>query len=204
MEQGNERKLVQPQSPTLQSRITGKCKSWAKRGYGFIIRDDGEGDVFVHHSHIKKNGFRSLRVGEKVEFDIRDNKMGRKQAVRVTGPGGIDVLGSENLGTTRKQQQTVMDHVASPMVIKYTNSKRQPYGIQLYTKCPAYQFQLESPETSVSVSPTYVQHFEQLGFSPTGSYGQFELPPPALCLNNSLGTYPSLQVEGKLQKRKKY
>jgi CspA family cold shock protein len=40
----------------------------AKKGFGFIINPDGK-DVFVHFSSIQGEGFRSLRDGEKVEFE---------------------------------------------------------------------------------------------------------------------------------------
>ena len=54
-------------------RVTGTVK-WFKddKGYGFITRDDGEKDVFVHHSaiHNPDGGFRSLNEGDKVEFDV--------------------------------------------------------------------------------------------------------------------------------------
>ncbi len=42
----------------------------AEKGYGFIEREDGEGDVFVHFSAIQAEGFKDLAEGELVEFDI--------------------------------------------------------------------------------------------------------------------------------------
>jgi CspA family cold shock protein len=40
-----------------------------EKGYGFIRRDSGD-DVFVHHSAIQANGFRSLNEGDQVEFNV--------------------------------------------------------------------------------------------------------------------------------------
>ena len=52
-------------------RLTGTVK-WFNdsKGFGFITRDDGEKDCFVHHSAIGGSGFKTLAEGERVEFDV--------------------------------------------------------------------------------------------------------------------------------------
>jgi CspA family cold shock protein len=46
------------------------------KGYGFIAPDDGGKDVFVHHSNIAGEGFRSLSEGAKVEFEVQQGQKG--------------------------------------------------------------------------------------------------------------------------------
>ena len=46
------------------------------KGYGFLTRDDGEKDVFVHHSAIQGQGFKSLTEGQRVEFDVVQGQKG--------------------------------------------------------------------------------------------------------------------------------
>jgi CspA family cold shock protein len=58
-----------------------------KKGYGFIAPDGGEKDVFVHHSQIAGDGFKTLQEGTKVEFETREGQKG-PEATNVTPVGG--------------------------------------------------------------------------------------------------------------------
>ena len=54
----------------------------AEKGFGFITSDDG-GDVFVHHTAIVSEGYRSLDEGQRVSFDVTAGQKG-PQATNVT------------------------------------------------------------------------------------------------------------------------
>lgn len=50
-----------------------------EKGYGFIAREGGE-DVFVHHSAIEMEGYRSLNEGQRVEFEVVQGQKGLQAA----------------------------------------------------------------------------------------------------------------------------
>jgi CspA family cold shock protein len=61
---------------------SGKVKWFSdQKGYGFIARDE-DADVFVHHTSIVMEGFRTLKQGEDVTYELRDGAKG-PQAVNV-------------------------------------------------------------------------------------------------------------------------
>lgn len=55
----------------------GKVKWFNERkGFGFIIPDNGGEDLFIHHSNIAAEGFRSLQDDQEVEFEVAEGKKG--------------------------------------------------------------------------------------------------------------------------------
>ena len=58
-------------------RTTGSVKWFNNdKGFGFIAREDGQKDCFVHHTAIQGSGYKSLNEGDKVEFDVVQGQKG--------------------------------------------------------------------------------------------------------------------------------
>jgi CspA family cold shock protein len=54
-----------------------------KKGFGFITRDGDGADIFVHHTAINMDGFRTLQEGQKVQFEVQVGRNGQLLAVNV-------------------------------------------------------------------------------------------------------------------------
>ena len=55
----------------------GKVKWFNERkGFGFIIPDTGGDDLFIHHSNISSEGFRTLDDGQSVEYEVGEGRRG--------------------------------------------------------------------------------------------------------------------------------
>jgi CspA family cold shock protein len=69
----------------MAALLRGSCKFFnADKGYGFLKRDDGQPDVFVHITDLQKGGLQDLNRDDPVEFDIEPGKAGK-------GPKAINV-----------------------------------------------------------------------------------------------------------------
>ena len=61
--------------------MQGKVKWFNdQKGFGYITPDDGSADVFVHHSAIQSDGFRSLTENQAVQYDLLQTDKGPKAA----------------------------------------------------------------------------------------------------------------------------
>ncbi|KAL4433466.1 hypothetical protein ABPG77_010319 [Micractinium sp. CCAP 211/92] len=87
--------MGEPEEPQPTERKNGTVKWFnSTKGYGFITCEELEDEVFVHQSNIETTGYRSLKEGEEVEFDLVVAEDGKKKAFRVTGPDGAPPQGS--------------------------------------------------------------------------------------------------------------
>lgn len=58
------------------------CWFDARKGIGFVSKDDGSGDLFVHWSNVEMDGFKTLKPGQVVSYELGSNHHG-EQAVNV-------------------------------------------------------------------------------------------------------------------------
>lgn len=112
------------------ARETGTVKWFSRdKGYGFIHTSSGD-DVFAHHSEIAGDGFRTLRQGEEVEFEIMTSPKGPKarQIMRVNGAEGPDEV-SDDAGrpsataTTRTDRNSLAGHIMAKLGGRFFNGR---------------------------------------------------------------------------------
>lgn len=62
--------------------INGAVKWFnSEKGFGFIVSDDGDSDVFVHYSYIQGGGFRNLEENQKVTYEVEQGDWGPLQSL---------------------------------------------------------------------------------------------------------------------------
>ena len=79
-----EKREAAPQRELTGEKATGTVKFFnAMKGFGFITRDDGQPDAFVHISAVERSGMRSLNEGDRLQFDIEVDRRGKYSAVNL-------------------------------------------------------------------------------------------------------------------------
>lgn len=59
--------------------IQGKVKWFNNaKGFGFVVPNESNDDVFIHFSQIKMDGYRTLKTGQQVEFDLVESEKGKQ------------------------------------------------------------------------------------------------------------------------------
>jgi len=73
-----------PQRELTGERVSGTVKFFnGMKGFGFITRDDGQPDAFVHISAVERSGLRGLNEGDRLDFDIEVDRRGKYSAVNL-------------------------------------------------------------------------------------------------------------------------
>jgi CspA family cold shock protein len=73
-----------PQRQLTGEKAQGTVKFFnAMKGFGFISRDDGQPDAFVHISAVERAGMSSLNEGDRVEFELEVDRRGKTAAVNL-------------------------------------------------------------------------------------------------------------------------
>jgi len=73
-----------PRRELTGEKATGTVKFFnSMKGFGFLVRDDGQPDAFVHISAVERSGLSALNEGEKYEFDLEVDRRGKHSAVNL-------------------------------------------------------------------------------------------------------------------------
>ncbi|WP_338467048.1 cold-shock protein [Novosphingobium sp. ZN18A2] len=79
-----ESRPAAPQRQLTGEKATGTVKFFnTMKGFGFITRDDGQPDAFVHISAVERSGLSSLNEGDRLEFDLEVDRRGKHSAVNL-------------------------------------------------------------------------------------------------------------------------
>ena len=79
-----EKRSAAPTRELTGEKATGTVKFFnSSKGFGFIVRDDGQPDVFVHISAVERSGLQQLNEGERFEFELEVDRRGKHSAVNL-------------------------------------------------------------------------------------------------------------------------
>ena len=79
-----EQASVPPKRELTGDKATGTVKFFnSTKGFGFLVRDDGQPDAFVHISAVERSGLSAINEGERFEFDLEVDRRGKYSAVNL-------------------------------------------------------------------------------------------------------------------------
>ncbi|HEX7709348.1 MAG TPA: cold-shock protein [Sphingomonadaceae bacterium] len=79
-----QQRAAAPQRQRTGEKATGTVKFFnSMKGFGFITRDDGEADAFVHISAVERSGLSQLNEGDRLEFELEVDRRGKFSAVNL-------------------------------------------------------------------------------------------------------------------------
>lgn len=79
-----QKREAAPQRQATGERVSGTVKFFnSTKGFGFITRDDGEADAFVHISAVERSGLPGLNEGDRLDFDLEIDRRGKYSAVNL-------------------------------------------------------------------------------------------------------------------------
>jgi CspA family cold shock protein len=89
------------------------------KGYGFIIPENGGGDVFAHYSTIDMEGYKTLRAGQEVRFEAVEGPSGMQTSQVKSVEDVIDGMGNRpNYNSHQQQQQQQQQHASTNFPMK--------------------------------------------------------------------------------------
>ncbi len=90
---------------------TGRVKWFNNaKGYGFILPDNGSGDLFAHYTSIEMDGYKTLKAGQVVTFEIIDGDKGSHAVKIVPEVEDISTPAEETTPATSAEQIAANDH----------------------------------------------------------------------------------------------
>ncbi|WP_417662152.1 cold shock domain-containing protein CspD [Pseudomonas sp.] len=86
--------------------LSGKVKWFNNaKGYGFIVADGGDEDLFAHYSAIQMDGYKTLKAGQPVSFDI------------IQGPKGLHAVNINNVTASTETPATINQPQDTPVEV---------------------------------------------------------------------------------------
>ena len=106
------------------TRLKGTVVTWNK-GFGFIKPETaGQSDIYVNQRNVQKKGFRSLLVGEPVEFEMGKMQDGKLEALKVSGPGGAEPKGQKRPSSDSDDDDDEAEKAKAPLEAQQPEPKR--------------------------------------------------------------------------------